>query len=207
MKKLVLGLCISLFSMITLAGDSNKAVEVLRVFFNATDSMSASFIQTNFDEQERITEQSEGEFVLLKPDSFFWNYKRPFVQKIVAANNKVWFYDIDLEQVTVKKTDKLLGFSPLFFLTGDVDLEHEFWVEIESINNAIVWLRVIPKEDQSGFQFIRLGLEEGQLFAMEFGDNFGRKTQLKFSDVEVNSAVDSSLFVFNIPAGVDVFEE
>jgi outer membrane lipoprotein carrier protein len=207
MNKLVLGLCMSLFSMIILADDSHKAVEVLRLFFNTTESMSASFIQTNLDEQERITEQSEGEFVLLKPDSFSWNYQRPFVQKIVATGNKVWFYDVDLEQVTIKKIDKLMGFSPLLFLTGGVDLAHDFRVEIDSINNAVVWLRVIPKEENSGFEFIRLGLEQGQLFAMEFGDNFGRKTKLNFIDVEVNSTVDSSLFVFNIPAGVDVFEE
>jgi len=207
MNKLILGLSMSLFSMAILAGNSNKGIEALQLFFNTTESMSATFLQTNWDEQNQITEQSEGEFVLLKPDSFFWHYQRPFVQKIVAKNNKVWFYDVDLEQVTVKRTDKLIGFSPLLFLTGAVDLEHDFSVEIDSTDSTVTWLHVIPKAENSSFEFIRLGLEEGQLFAMEFGDNFGQKTQLKFTGMEVNSTVDPSLFAFKIPVGVDIFEE
>jgi len=71
MNKLILGLSMSLFSMAILAGNSNKGIEALQLFFNTTESMSATFLQTNWDEENQITEQSEGEFVLLKPDSFF----------------------------------------------------------------------------------------------------------------------------------------
>ena len=206
MHKLVLGLFLGLFPLVVYASDDN-ASDALSLFFKSTESLSASFVQTNWDEQERVIDQSEGEFVLVKPDSFFWHYKSPFVQKIVAANNKVWFYDVDLEQVTIKSADKLIGFSPLLFLTGTLDLERDFLVEMDSLTDAVVWLRVTPKEESSSFEYIRMGLVNGQLWAMEFEDNFGRKTQLQFSDMKVNVTVDSALFVLTIPDGVDVFEE
>lgn len=206
MHKLVLGLFLGLFPLVVYASDDN-ASDALSLFFKSTESLSASFVQTNWDEQERVIDQSEGAFVLVKPDSFFWHYKSPFVQKIVAANNKVWFYDVDLEQVTIKSADKLIGFSPLLFLTGTLDLERDFLVEMDSVTDAVVWLRVTPKEESSSFEYIRMGLVNGQLWAMEFEDNFGRKTQLQFSDMKVNVTVDSALFVLTIPDGVDVFEE
>ncbi|HIG07884.1 MAG: outer membrane lipoprotein carrier protein LolA [Methylococcales bacterium] len=206
MHKLVLGLFLGLLPGVVFASDEN-ASKALSLFFKSTESLSASFVQTNWDEQERVTDQSEGEFVLVKPDGFFWHYKSPFVQKIVAANHKVWFYDVDLEQVTIKSTDKLMGFSPLLFLTGTLDLERDFVVEMDSVTDAVVWLRVTPKGASSSFEYIRMGLVNGQLGSMEFEDNFGRKTQLQFSDMKVNVTVDPALFVLSIPDGVDVFEE
>jgi outer membrane lipoprotein carrier protein len=54
---------------------------------------------------------------------------------------------------------------------------------------------------------VRLGFKGDVLHAMELKDNFGQTTVLRFTNLERNPAMGSSLFRFTPPKGADVISD
>ncbi|MGR9045544.1 MAG: outer membrane lipoprotein chaperone LolA [Gammaproteobacteria bacterium] len=182
-------------------------VEQLRTFLASSQSLSADFKQVSIDESGVPAQTSYGVFYLNRPGKFRWDYLKPFRQEIVSNAGKVWFYDEDLEQVTIKKLDQSLGSTPALLLSGDIDLEENFTLERQGKEGDLIWLKLLPKNEDSGFKYILIGLDHGVLAGMELNDNFGQLTRIYFSKVKINPSLDNGLFKFTPPEGVDIFEE
>ncbi len=189
-----------------LAADA-PPVEQLKTFLAHTKTLTANFKQAVLDESGKAKQTSYGVFYLSRPGKFRWNYQKPFLQEIISNAGKVWFYDTDLEQVTVKKLDKSVGSTPALLLTGDVALEKEFTIEKQNDAEGMQWLKLVPKNSESNFKYVRLGLVNGVLGAMELHDNFGQLTRIYFSQVKSNADLKADLFTFTPPKGVDVLED
>lgn len=184
----------------------DSAINALKAFLKASTSLSADFKQVSFNKAGQASQTSTGQFYLSRPGKFRWNYQKPFEQEIVSTGGKVWFYDADLEQVTVKKLDDSLGSTPALLLTGEVDIDEKFILEEQGSEENLNWVRLSPKNEESGFKYILIGLNHGQLGGMELSDNFGQLTRIYFSNIKINPALDNALFSFTPPKGVDVFE-
>ena len=182
-------------------------IEQLKSFLKATESLTATFQQTAFDEFGNPAQTSHGQFNLQRPGKFRWDYQKPFVQQIVSNSEKVWFYDADLEQVTIKKLDKSMGSTPALLLSGDVSLEDNFILEQQGQDADLFWIRLLPKDENSGFKYILIGMENGKMGGMELSDNFGQLNRIYFSNLKTNVPIDATTFEFTAPEGVDVFEE
>lgn len=178
----------------------------LKSFLASTTSLTANFKQITLNESGQADQTSEGEFYLSRPGKFRWNYKKPFIQEIVSNIGKVWFYDADLEQVTVKKLDDSLGSTPALLLSEDIDLEKNFVIQQQGIDKDLLWIKLSPKNEDSGFKYILIGLNNGILGGMELSDNFGQLTRIYFSKVKINPPLKESIFELKTPKGVDVFE-
>ncbi|PKM12198.1 MAG: outer membrane lipoprotein carrier protein LolA [Gammaproteobacteria bacterium HGW-Gammaproteobacteria-3] len=184
-----------------------QPLQQLRAFLASSKSLSADFRQVAIDESGRPGQTSYGVFYLNRPGKFRWNYLKPFRQEIVANAGKVWFYDEDLEQVTIRKIDQSLGSTPALLLSGDIDIEDNFTLEHQGRDGDLLWLKLLPKNEDSGFKYILMGLDNGVLGGMELSDNFGQLTRIYFSNVKINPPLKNSLFKFTPPEGVDIFEE
>jgi outer membrane lipoprotein carrier protein len=179
----------------------------LKSFLASSASLAADFKQISFDKSGRPAQNSFGKFYLSRPGKFRWNYQKPFVQEIVSNAGKVWFYDADLEQVTVKQLDDSLGSTPALLLTGEVDIEEKFILQEQGKeDDGMNWVKLSPKNEESGFKYILIGLNGYQLGGMELSDNFGQLTRIYFSNIQLNPKLDEALFNFKAPKGVDVFE-
>ncbi len=181
-------------------------IQQLKTFLHTSASLTADFQQVSLDKSGHPAQRSFGKFYLSRPGKFRWNYQKPFVQEIVSNGGKVWFYDADLEQVTVKKLDDSLGSTPALLLTGQVNLEEKFKLEEQGKEDEINWIKLVPKDEESGFKYILIGLNAGQLGGMELSDNFGQLTRIYFSNIQINPVLNDSLFNFKSPKGADVFE-
>lgn len=179
----------------------------LHAFLARAKSLQANFNQVVVDEKGVSGQKSSGVFYLQRPGKFRWDYQKPYHQEIVSNGGKVWFYDVDLEQVTAKKLNRAIGSTPALLLSGDVPLESNFDIESEGRDEGIYWLKLIPKDEDSGFKFVLIGLDGENLAGMELSDNFGQLTRIYFSNVKIGLKLDASLFEFKPPAGVDVFED
>lgn len=184
-----------------------KPVAQLKSFLATTRTLTANFKQVVYDETGKVKQTSYGIFNLSRPGKFRWNYQKPFLQEIVSNSGKVWFYDADLEQVTIKKLDKSMGSTPALLLTGDVEIEKEFTMEKQGSEDEMQWIKLLPKNSESNFKYVLIGLNAGVLGGMELSDNFGQLTRIYFSDVVLNPQLKAEEFVFNIPKGVDVLED
>jgi len=195
-----------LLMMAIVANAEQTPVMQLKSFLASTASLTADFKQVVLNESGQAEQTSEGEFYLSRPGKFRWSYKKPFIQEIISNVGKVWFYDADLEQVTIKKLDDSLGATPAMLLSGDIELEENFIIQQQGIDDDLLWIKLSPKNEDSGFKYILIGLSDGVLGGMELSDNFGQLTRIYFSQVKINPELESSIFEFVAPEGVDVFE-
>jgi outer membrane lipoprotein carrier protein len=71
----------------------------------------------------------------------------------------------------------------------------------------VSWVEATPKEADTGFERVRLGLRGKVLAAMELHDQLGGRTMLRFSDLKANAAIPNDTFAFVPPKGADVIED
>ena len=183
------------------------AIDRFRSFLQSTQSVRADFEQKVSDRSGRQVQQSKGSFVLLRPGRFRWTYAKPVDQLIVGDGQRVWIYDRDLNQVTVRRLSKALGSTPAALLAGSSDVEKAFDLSEAGQRDGLEWLEAKPKDREAGFERIRMGFDTAGVRAMELTDNFGQTTVLRFTNLARNPKVDPAAFRFEPPKGADVLGE
>jgi outer membrane lipoprotein carrier protein len=171
-------------------------------------TFEAGFTQTVRDRDGRIVEHATGTFSLSRPDRFRWDYKSPYEQTIVADGKRVWLYDRDLEQVTVRTLESGLGATPALLLSGAGKVSDAFASDGIDPDARWKWYRLQPKQPSADFERVSLAFDDrGRLAGMELMDKLGQVTAIDFSDVQVNAKLDAKLFEFTPPKGADVIGE
>lgn len=173
-------------------------------YFQDLKSLRADFIQRVFDERSQIVQSSSGQMLMQKPGKFRWNYRTPAEQVIVADGDRLWAYDVDLAQVTVRKLDKALSATPLALLSGAAPIEDTFTVGEARNRDGLAWYELTPKQPQPEFRLLRVAFKAELLVTLELEDGFGQRTRLDFQKLERNPALDPALLKFAPPPGVDV---
>ena len=178
----------------------------LESFLKDFTTLEAKFDQSLIDEQGKVLEQSQGTVVLARPGKFRWDYLKPFEQQIVADGTKVWIYDKDLEQVTVKTLNAAVGSVPAMVLDSKGVIDEHFAIYELGEDQGLTWVALRPKEEEESAQYtdVRLGFDAKGLRMMELKDSFGQTTRIAFKDEMRDTKIDPALFEFKPPAGVDV---
>jgi len=173
-------------------------------YFQSLQSLRAEFIQQVYDDRSRLMQASSGQMLMQKPGKFRWNYRTPSEQIIVADGERLWSYDIDLAQVTVRKLDKALGSTPLALLSGAAPIDEAFTVGAVKSQNGLDWYDLTPKQPQPEFRLLRVAFKGDVLVSLELEDSLGQRTRLDFQKLERNPTLDPALLKFTPPSGVDV---
>lgn len=201
-KKLAGLALLSLFTAVAHA--QGNGVEKLNQFVNKVQTFEAHFQQTVLGPDGNVIEQAEGEFQLERPGKFRWDYQQPYPQQIVADGERIWFYDVDLEQVTVKSQQEALADTPATLLSGDIVPEDKYDIQSLPSNDGLQWVQLMPKEQDSNFQAVTLAFDGNTLNQMVMRDSFDQRTRLSFSQVRENPEFNNDTFAFTPPAGIDV---
>jgi outer membrane lipoprotein carrier protein len=184
------------------------AIDNLKLFIQQTQTVQAHFSQALADRNARIIQRSSGIMQFERPDKFRWIYKTPYEQSIIGDGEKVWFYDHDLNQVTVREFNIAIGSSPAALLAGSGTIEENFALVNLGKQEEIEWLEATPKNKDSTFEFIQMGFsQQGELQFMALRDNFGQTTYLTFSELNKNPKLPDDAFRFVPPEGVDIISE
>lgn len=183
------------------------SVDTLKAFLDQTTSAKARFAQMVLDRNMKKLQQATGTMQFLRPGKFRWEYDKPYEQTIVGDGEKLWIYDKDLNQVTVRKLDRALGSSPAALLAGSNAIEKNYTLTNLGNQEGLDWLEAVPKTQDTAFERIRLGFGKAGLEAMELRDQFGQITIIKFADVERNPKLAPGIFRFAPPQGADVITE
>lgn len=205
-------LCTLLFPLLAPLQTHAEAIDILKDFFKNTQTFSAHFDQVVTDNNGRKIQEVKGNMQLHRPGKFRWDYEKPFVQQIIGDGTKVWLYDPELNQVTVRGLDKAMGSSPAALLAGGNEIEKGFALKNLISVNGLDWIKATPKDKDSGFEYVSLGFltsgtNKGMLNEIVLNDSFGNKTSIKFSQWERNGLIDPTKFKFVPPAGTDVVGE
>jgi outer membrane lipoprotein carrier protein len=203
----VKGSCVLLFCLACSVAEA-RAIDSLKSFIQNVRTVRAEFAQTVLDKNARVVQKGNGVMQFERPGKFRWIYEKPYEQLIVGDGARIWFYDHDLNQVTVRKLDAAIGSSPAALLAGSGNIESEFDLEEIGLQGDAEWLEARPKAKESTFEWVRLGFTPtGILKAMELHDHFGQTTVLIFAGLQQNAKLAPELFKFNPPPGADVISE
>lgn len=188
-----------------------NGLQSFRAFIKDTQGMRADFQQVVADAQGKKVQEVTGTMSLQRQvegaGKFRWDYNKPYVQQIVGDGTRVWLYDPDLNQVTVRPMGKALGNSPAALLAGSKQIEQSFEVREAPTKEGLDWVVASAKEPDSGFEKIYLGFKSYHLQKMQLYDNFGNITSIQFLKLEVNPKLETQLFNFTPPAGADILGE
>ena len=179
----------------------------LKNLLNQTTTAKARFAQAVLDRNNKTLQQATGTMEFSRPGRFRWEYNKPYEQTIVGDGSRLWIYDKDLNQVTVRKLDRALGASPAALLAGSNEIEKSYNLKSAGGEGGLDWLEAVPKSQDTAFDRIRLGFGKGGLEAMELKDQFGQTTIIKFAELERNVKLAPESFKFTPPKGAAVISE
>lgn len=181
------------------------AIDKLKSFIAATRSGQADFTQVVLNRNGERIQSASGTMQFVRPGKFRWEYRKPYEQLIVGDGAKFWLYDVDLQQVTVKKLDTALGSSPAALLSGSNEIERGFALKDIGEHDGLDWLEATPKNKDTSFENIRMAFDaRSELAVMELRDTFGQDTVLRFFNMKRNPQLAPSLFRFVPPKDADV---
>lgn len=195
-------LCVTALAAETVEDDAGQ--RLVGHFVDDVATFSGTFEQVLLDADGEVLERTTGTLEIQRPGKFRWSYVEPYEQWLIADGINIWSYDLDLAQVTVKAQADALANTPALLLGGSEDALDQFDYEGSYKETVTTWVRLAPKNTDSGFMRMELGFIDETLERMVFYDNLEQTTLVEFRDVAVNEPIDAARFAFVIPDDVDV---
>lgn len=209
MTKRLLALLAFLIASAAAHADGLKDLER---FLREVEAGSASFTQVvtmpkREDQARARSKTSSGRFDFQRPNRFRFDYTKPFEQTIVADGQTLWLHDVDLNQVTARKQQEVLGSTPAALIAAGADLktlEAVFELTAQPDSEGMSWVEARPRDREGQLQRVKVGFRSGQLSVLEIADSLGQVSVLSFSQWKDGAPVAADRFRFTPPVGADV---
>lgn len=213
MRKIISALALSLLPALPLAAWAD-GLGNLETFMKDAQAGKAQFTQTvtspGRDGQAGRTKTSSGEFQFQRPGKFSFHYVKPFEQLIVADGKTLWMHDKDLNQVTQRAQSQVLASTPAAILASAADLNalrKDFTLTNVPDADGMEWVQAEPKSADNQLRQVRVGFAGGKLAALDLLDNFGQRSLIQFSQLQVQPSLPANTFRFTPPADADVLKQ
>ena len=185
----------------------NSGMARLQAFQANVRSMEARFRQQVMAANRKVLEDTSGSVVMQRPGRFRWNYQAPFERVIVADGEKVWLYEADLDQVTIRRLSAGIGATPAALLTGKETVLKHFNIEKSWVEDGLAFVRLVPKSADAEFAGVTLGFKGPELRRLLLDDRLGQQTRIDLSALRINRRLPPELFRFKAPPGADVIDD
>ena len=205
------------------AASSVTAPTPLDKYLDNLKTLRTSFLQTLADGQGHEIDRSTGTLIVARPGKFSWDIHPQSGgankgsnraasegipsgdgQLMISDGHNLWFYDRDLDQVTVKPVDAALSATPAMLLSGTVDVRKNFTLTMAGQREGLDWVLVEPHGVDADFRDALFGFADGDLKRMILEDKLGQTATIMFDHIERNVPVTAQETTFTPPKGVDV---
>jgi outer membrane lipoprotein carrier protein len=203
-----------------------SAATPLDAYLDNLHTLRTTFLQTLADPHGREIDRATGTLIVQRPGKFSWEIRPQPVatgtdgasspagsaaapaagsgQLMVCDGANLWFYDRDLQQVTVKPVDAALSATPAMLLSGTVDVRRNFTISSAGEREGLDWVLVEPNGAEADFRSALFGFEHGNLKRMILEDKLDQTATIIFQKIERNGPVAAGEVSFKPPAGADV---
>ncbi|MCU0762862.1 MAG: outer membrane lipoprotein chaperone LolA [Hydrogenophaga sp.] len=207
-KIFFIGTALALASLVARA----DGLKDLETFLREVSSARAGFTQVvtspkRTGETVARSKTSSGRFEFQRPNRFRFEYSKPFEQTIVADGETLWLHDVDLNQVTARKQQDVLGSTPAALIAAGTDLNQLgqlFELKPAPAQDGLEWMQAVPRVRDGQLQRVRVGFRQGQLSVLDIEDSLGQRSVITFTEWQPNVAISPDQFRFQPPAGADV---
>ncbi|MGQ0586391.1 MAG: outer membrane lipoprotein chaperone LolA [Gammaproteobacteria bacterium] len=183
---------------------ASPETDALQRFVGKVETLTADFQQVQKDERGKVLSTSSGRLWLSRPGKFKWSYEKPYQQLIVCDAKELWTFDPDLDQAMVRPAGATLQGTPAQLLTDRAALDAHFKVEGAGSDGGALRLRLLPKAADSDFKLIEMWFVDSVPVRMRFHDPLGGISEVEFTGIKTNVALDAGLFRFTPPKGTEV---
>jgi outer membrane lipoprotein carrier protein len=210
---------------------ASQAPTPLDRFLKSLKTLRVRFLQTVADAHGAEVGRSSGTLIVERPGKFRWDiHPQSTAQGAVAAasageqgaaaaqanapesgqlmvcdGRNLWYFDRDLQQVTVRPMTAALSATPAMLLSGTVDVRQHFTETNAGRRDGLDWVYVEPRSAQADFKSALFGFDaKGTLQRMILEDKLGQTVTIIFQDVAVNVPVPAAEVAFTPPPGADV---
>lgn len=167
-------------------------------------TLTADFRQEIWTADQRLLETSTGTLALARPNRFVWRSEAPVELTVIADGERLWTYDVELEQATVAPLADSAGASPALLLSGDAGVREQFDVVRRFPLDGLDWFELTPAAGGADFSTVRIAFDGGAPQRLELVDGLNQTTRVELANVVVNADLAGDTFRFEPPRGVDV---
>ncbi|NCC24645.1 MAG: outer membrane lipoprotein carrier protein LolA [Deltaproteobacteria bacterium] len=185
-----------------LAGRVQKAYESI-------ESFQTDFAQKLTNAATQEVRDRSGVIQFKKPGLVRWETTAPEREILVVGPEIVWDYFPDEEVAYTYPAGQVFSSKTMLrFISGQAMLEEDFNVTDQGVDDGLAKLRLVPKEPEPSLVLAYLWVEpeSALLRRILLVDFFGNGNELELRDMQVNAPLDSEVFTFTPPDGVDVLE-
>jgi outer membrane lipoprotein carrier protein len=208
-RRSALALLLLVLGVSVAVGDAPNGVTLLDKYLDGLQTLRANFSQSLSDSHGREIDHGNGTLIVSRPGKLRWELqpqgaKQGAGELMVSDGKNVWFYDRDLQQVSVKPVDAGLSGTPAMLLSGAVDVQKNFVLKDAGEHDGLNWVAVEPRAADSDFRRARLGFAHGDLTRMILEDKLGQSATIIFDHGVRNGPVSADEVSFAPPPGADV---
>ena len=190
------------FGLLLLTSTQVLASEKLSELLSHMQTSRADFTQTIMNSRGQILQQVSGKMSIQRPGHFRWEVTRPNRQLLIADGQHIWFYDIDLQQITIQKQKSIHTDSPAALLSESPKNLTQLFI-IHPLMD-VQGFTLFPKNKNALFQSITLIFQKNRLREMRLTDKLDQQTVINFSQVEINPYLPTKTFHFFMPKNKDI---
>lgn len=184
---------------------AQSAADELTELLKGYERYSAEFEQVTKGDNARRPDVSTGKMYIARPGKFRWETQTPFPQLIISDGQHLWIYDPDLEQATRKPVNPKEANAAALILNGNVqELAQQYSINMPIAQNNERLFDLLPKEQNSNFQRIRIYFSEGVMTELMLQDLLGQQTTIMLRNPQVNGDMPAKAFEFTPPEGTDI---
>ena len=184
---------------------SASASEQLVNIFERMHTVQADFHQIVLDNKANILQESHGKMEIQRPGLFRWEITSPSKQLLIADGKKIWFYDVELQQVSIQRQSLAYINGPAALLSGSSATVIKNFKVSQIAGKQIFVLQPVYK--QNLFLSVILNFSHDELRSMQLIDNFGQSTKITFSKVRINAVLNPKDFYFVLPKQADIVSD
>jgi outer membrane lipoprotein carrier protein len=219
-----------LLGAVSSARGAAAAATPLDAYLDNLHTLRTTFLQTLADPHGHEIDRATGTLIVQRPGKFSWDiHPQPLApasaasadpggagtaapgagatgagQLLVCDGRNLWFFDRDLEQVTVKPVDAVLSATPAMLLSGAVDVRKSFTISDAGQRDGLDWVLVEPNGAEADFRRALFGFDHGDLKRMILEDKLDQTANIIFEKIERNGPVRPAEVSFTPPAGADL---
>lgn len=187
------------------AATLDETVERIQKKYGEIKDIKGKFSQTSYIKDLDRVERYDGGFFIKKPSGMRWRYSTPRDEEVIIKESDVWIYKKSDKQA-LKSTFSKDAYSqiPIALLNSIGNLKADF--DITMIKGDTLELK--PRSKMGFIKMVLLVVNSHDFPIKTFTifDTYGNKIEVVVKNVEINSGLEDSLFIFTPPPGVEVFD-
>lgn len=163
-------------------------------------SLRATFDQVEFETDDLAPQRQRGSLWMQRPGDLRWLIEEPQQEWFLLKDTLMYHYESDLNQVTLSDLSGMMQDLPLYWLLHPQSLLENFDIQSRTLEAGVDRYELIPKENKP-YQRLILTFDGEHLDQLEVDTGVDRTLRIRFYDMQTNSPIPDSTFVYVKPQG------